>query len=96
MPPSTFAAQFEQLLTASSWGQRLPILKKLRENKCELPEFVFFYEQHLNQHYRVLLTSDDRQAQDTHVRRLRLHNVKRLLQQRINLNTQLGVESVLG
>ena len=42
VPLSAFAAQFEQLLTASSWGQRLPILKKLRENKCELPEFVFF------------------------------------------------------
>ena len=94
-PRSSFAEQFEQLLAAHSWAQHLPVLKKLRENKCPLQDFLFFYEQHLNQHYRAVLTNGDKPAHAAAVHRTRLHNIKFLLQQRISLNTQLGIESLL-
>ena len=94
-PCSSFAAQFEQLLAAKQWSQRQPLLKTLREGKCGLQEFLFFYEQHLNRTYRAVLGRGGRQAQATAVRRTRLHNIKQLLQQQISLNTQLGIESLL-
>ena len=94
-PRSSFTAQFEQLLTANQWSQRQPLLKKLREGKCSLQEFLFFYEQHLNHTYRTLLGRGNRQTHPTTVRRTRLHNIKQLLQQQISLNTQLGIESLL-
>lgn len=94
-PSSSFMAQFEQLLAAKQWSQRQLLLKKLREGKCSLQEFLFFYEQHLNRTYRVVLGDGKKQAHATAVRRTRLHNIKQLLQQQISLNTQLGIESLL-
>ncbi len=94
-PCSSFTAQFEQLLAAPQWSQRQPLLKKLRDSKCSLQEFVFFYEQHLNRSYRAVLGRGDKGGMRHTARRSRLHSVKQLLQQRISLNTQLGIESLL-
>ena len=92
---SSFTAQFEQLLAAKRWSERQSLLKKLRDGKCSLQEFLFFYEQHLNRTYRAVLDKGDRQIYPTAMRRKRLHDVKQLLQQQISLNTQLGIESLL-
>ncbi len=94
-PCRGFATQFEQLRTASSWSQRLAVIRKLREHKCELPEFLFFYEQYLNQCYRAALARGKGETQATAVRRTRLYDIKCLLQQRVSLHTQLAMESVL-
>lgn len=93
-----FHKEFEQLLLASSWSVRLPLLKKLKEHKCNPQQFLFFYEHHLNRSYRAVLSGEVEMPHNelvAAVRRARLHALKHLLQQQVVLNTQLSIESVL-
>ena len=92
---SEFSAQFEQLLKAKRWSERLAILKQLKDNKCSLQDFLFFYERHLHYNYRAALESGTTHKHDAAVRRRRIHGIKHRWQQQISLNTQLAIESIL-
>ena len=92
---SKFAVWFEQLLREKGWSERLAILKKLRENKCNLQDFLFFYERHLHYNYLAELERGTKNGHDVAVRRRRIHAIKRREQQQISLNTQLAIESIL-
>ena len=94
-PSSSFTKQFEQLLAASSYTERLAGLKKLRENKCSLREFVDFYEQHLNHSYRAALGKTPPSRYRVVQLRARVHAIKRIVQQQVSLNMQLGIETLL-
>ena len=95
LPDSEFATQLEQLLKAKRWSERLAILKKLKENKCSLQDFLFFYERHLYYSYHAELERGTNNMYYAAVRRRRIHAIKRRWQQQISLNTQLAIESIL-
>ena len=89
-----FQHEFAELEGIKDVSQRLAIIKKMKENKHDLQDFLVSFERYLHRCYlRQMQKAQQSNDLQVRIRRKSLHALKHKGQ--INLNLQLCMESVL-